>query len=438
MSLKRKFAIDIEPVPATADATEPVLVSFGGVRPPPLETPFSVYRSSLTTAPVGSVRAQYRVVTAETPTLQLYGDNYSEPSGAEDQCEYYVGVVDRERGKVRIMRAPVVHLDPKLKLVSATVDERVDKSSMMASRNALGETFGNKRAKSAIKAIERGKIDADALDRAADNLQSTVAMSLDFVPTPEALAQELALDDPLPPHDAETDDVTKVYPISQLFPAAYRSSLERVAVDLLKHQSPEALAELKLRSANDPDVGPAGPTYMEREIFRLMAVPKPTKRDITRCALALYALYLARLGLCREATLKRHQTVHEQTGMPLDMAAALTAAFCEKVAVAANRSRVTVTPRARTRITCHVLAVLLHLQSFALSAEDVARDVDEKIDRVQMLLRGMGCSSTSLSAAQLKERGESGLERKSTRFSLSAPLRIVDLTKRKGGKPGRK
>ena len=53
----------------------------------------------------------------------------------------------------------------------------------MALRNSLGEAFGTKKAKAAIRARERNRVDVDAMKDVAGHLQDTITQNTDTLPT---------------------------------------------------------------------------------------------------------------------------------------------------------------------------------------------------------------------------------------------------------------
>lgn len=53
----------------------------------------------------------------------------------------------------------------------------------MKQRNTLGETFGTKKAKAAIRAHERNRVDVDAMKGVAGHLQDRIQENTSSLPT---------------------------------------------------------------------------------------------------------------------------------------------------------------------------------------------------------------------------------------------------------------
>ena len=96
---------------------------------------------------------------------------------------YLVGIHDKRTGKTVFRPAPVhiltrqVKALKNLKPIEASVDERI------RLRNTLGEAFGTKKAKAAIRAQERKRIDVDAIQGVASHLQSRIEENTTSLPT---------------------------------------------------------------------------------------------------------------------------------------------------------------------------------------------------------------------------------------------------------------
>ena len=64
-----------------------------------------------------------------------------------------------------------------LRPIEVSTEER------MQQRNNLGETFGTKKAKAAIRARERNRVDIDAMKNVAGHLQDTIMQNTESLPT---------------------------------------------------------------------------------------------------------------------------------------------------------------------------------------------------------------------------------------------------------------
>jgi DNA-directed RNA polymerase I subunit RPA49 len=99
------------------------------------------------------------------------------------KCRYYIAVHNRRTQKTTIRAAPLHILTTQVKAFkglessAATIKERV------LARNALGETFGTKKAKAAIKSAERNKVDVSAMEGVISHLVDRIEQSTGALPS---------------------------------------------------------------------------------------------------------------------------------------------------------------------------------------------------------------------------------------------------------------
>lgn len=181
-------------------------VGFPGIQPP-TNTPFQCYRLKTTTDDPATVAgkefaAQPTLVAAETDHVEFFS-NSEAVSGA--RCtyvppnlthhihtrtltrlfpgSYLVAVHNKHTGKTIFRPAPLHILTRHVKRLKTIQPTPVTVAQRIEARNALGATFGTKKAQAAIRARERNKIDVDAMKTVTGNLQSTIEDNTTNLPT---------------------------------------------------------------------------------------------------------------------------------------------------------------------------------------------------------------------------------------------------------------
>jgi DNA-directed RNA polymerase I subunit RPA49 len=96
---------------------------------------------------------------------------------------YLVAVHDKCTGKTIFRPAPLHILTRQVKRLKNIHSTPVTVAQRIEARNALGATFGTKKAQAAIRARERNKIDVDAMKAVTGNLQSTIEDKTTNLPT---------------------------------------------------------------------------------------------------------------------------------------------------------------------------------------------------------------------------------------------------------------
>ena len=94
-----------------------------------------------------------------------------------------IGVHDKRTNTTTLRPAPLHVLARQVKALKKLKPIEVSTAERMALRNNLGEEFGTKKAKAAIRARERNKVDVDAMKDVAGHLQDTIMQNTDTLPT---------------------------------------------------------------------------------------------------------------------------------------------------------------------------------------------------------------------------------------------------------------
>ena len=96
---------------------------------------------------------------------------------------YLVAVHDKRTSRTIFRPAPLHILARRVKRLKSIQPTPATVAQRIEARNALGATFGTKKAQAAIRARERNKIDVDAMKAVTGNLQSTIEGNTTNLPT---------------------------------------------------------------------------------------------------------------------------------------------------------------------------------------------------------------------------------------------------------------
>lgn len=94
-----------------------------------------------------------------------------------------IGVYDKTSNSVVLRRAPAYVMQQVVKSHQAFNPAAVSNTQRLQARNALGETFGTKKAKAAIRAAERNKVDVSAMEGVVGHLQDSIEANTTSLPT---------------------------------------------------------------------------------------------------------------------------------------------------------------------------------------------------------------------------------------------------------------
>jgi DNA-directed RNA polymerase I subunit RPA49 len=95
---------------------------------------------------------------------------------------YLPGIYDPETNTLTLTPAPLYlmsHRAKRLKMATLSAPPAEAMAEWRAKRNDLGEAFGTRKAKSQIKAQERGKVNASAMEGVKDYLMDSIVVNED-------------------------------------------------------------------------------------------------------------------------------------------------------------------------------------------------------------------------------------------------------------------
>ncbi|CAL1698160.1 unnamed protein product [Somion occarium] len=332
----------------------PVLASFPALQPS-RSTSFQCYERKKNDETQDFISKDTFIV-GETDTMEFVSSPESKAASAG--CSYMVAIYDKRTGTATFRPAPVQILTRQvkalrnLKPIEVSVDER------MRLRNTLGETFGTKKAKAAIRAHERKRIDVDAIQGIADHLQQRIEENTVSLPSKEEAKAEADASRLIPPYDPDAERPQDAYPLHGIIPEPEFNAL--------------SVSELKAApDANGRQAAlPFGRSTWLRERLNLeFSTPKPKTKNLK------IMLYISTLFAFRNASKVVNDKVALQKrlrGIPSIIVDALISRFTEG---ARNASEVKITSQMDTRILTHAFALCLHIDDFATDPSLIAQDL---------------------------------------------------------------
>jgi len=241
-------------------------------------------------------------------------------------------------------------------------------------RNALGATFGTKKAQAAIRAHERNKIDIDAMKAVTGNLQSTIEGNTINLPTQEqakATADDSRL---IPPFNADAERPDDAYPIANIISDAEWNSISISAL---------------LKAENDRDRAALLPynrsTWIKQKVQDAFAGRKPNKSTLKLlfAISAMFSFYNARRNVSDKE--KLHQRLAR---IPATLLDGLFSKFTDN---ARGSTKAHVTQEMETNLLTHMFALCLRVDEWATDTTILAGDLSMPVAKVNQLFKSLGC-----------------------------------------------
>ncbi|EKM52686.1 uncharacterized protein PHACADRAFT_261280 [Phanerochaete carnosa HHB-10118-sp] len=377
----------------------PVLASFPALQPPK-STSFRLYTKKDQSGVPSSNDA---TLVGETDTVEFVSSPESEQAAAG--CSYLVGVYNK-RTKTTVLRSAPLHILARnvkalknLKPMEVSVDERIKL------RNTLGETFGTKKAKAAIRAHERNRVDIDAMRGVASHLQEDIQENTESLPTQEEAKAAADSSRLIPPYNADAQRPDDVYKLHDIIPEA---EFNAVQINNLKGMSSnnERVTALPYTRSN----------WVNQHMSLLFSTPKPNKIELK--ILFYISIMLAFRAASRVVSDK--QVLQERLKVvPSIVLDGLLSRFTES---SRDTNQAKITPAMETMLLAHMFALCLRVDDYATDTTLIARDLSMSAAKVNPLFKSLGCKIETLTAQELKRLGLPDSAATTKRALLKVPL----------------
>ncbi|KAI6142407.1 RNA polymerase I associated factor, A49-like protein [Pisolithus tinctorius] len=399
----------------------PVLANFPSVKPSK-STTFSCYQTTDDKKAVGnSDDAEF----VDLPTL-LAGETDSVAFHSANQatgCRYLVGVHDKKTGKTTIRPAPLHILTRDVKALKGQEPIAVSVLQRLEARAALGESFGTKKAKLAIKAQERNKVDVSAMETVVDHLQESIQKSTQALPSKGSLFRSLYIASTylrgsseeaqatadstrlVPPYNAEATVPSEVYPLHNIIPETEWKTLSE-APFLVVGQN-QRIPLLPFQRSK----------WINQHLHSICDSSSPSKTNIKILQYIAYMMLFRQLAI--QSNLGKVSLQDKLTSMPSVVADGLLSRFTES---ARTSSKSQFTSQKETLLLTHMFALCLRVDEYATNIEIIAKDLSQSTQSINTLFKSMGCQIAKPTVADLKRLGLPDSAAETKRALLKVPL----------------
>ncbi|KAI6148083.1 Rpa49 subunit specific to nuclear RNA polymerase I [Pisolithus tinctorius] len=381
----------------------PVLANFPSVKPSK-STTFSCYQTGGNAKAVGDADdAEFvdlpTLIAGETDSVDFHSANQA------TGCRYLVGVHDKKTSKTTIRPAPLHILTRDVKALKGQEPIAVSVLQRLEARAALGESFGTKKAKLAIKAQERNKVDVSAMETVVDHLQESIQKSTQALPSKEeaqATADSTRL---VPPYNAEATVPSEVYPLHNIIPETEWKTLSE-APFLVVGQN-QRIPLLPFQRSK----------WINQHLHSICDSSSPSKTNIKILQYIAYMMLFRQLAI--QSNLGKVSLQEKLTSMPSVVADGLLSRFTES---ARTSSKSQFTSQKETLLLTHMFALCLRVDDYATNTEIIAKDLSQSTQSINTLFKSMGCQITKLTVADLKRFGLPDSAAETKHALLKVPL----------------
>ncbi|ETW79765.1 hypothetical protein HETIRDRAFT_440794 [Heterobasidion irregulare TC 32-1] len=381
----------------------PVLVSFPSLQPPK-STAFQCYVRE--GEDDREFVKQNTVVAGETDSIEFSGPSIGEEDGLGSS--YYLAVHHPSTGKVVLQPAPLHILTRQVKALKHLKPIAPTAAEHLQARNALGETFGTKKAQAAIRAYQRNKVDVSAMENVAGMLQDRIEEGTENLPTKDEA--KLAADAArlIPPYNMDAETPEDAYPLHGIIPEQEWSALDALYRPLKNMSS--TLDRMK----SLPNVRSQ---WVREHLNLAYATPKPSSKIVKML------IYITTLMAFRSATGKavpeRRALLERLSPAPEVIVDGLLTRFTEK---ARGSTKAHMTSQTDTILLTSMFALCLRVDDYATDTQLMATDLKLGVTRINTLFRSLGCKIETLTLHDMKRLGLPDSAAENKRALLKMPL----------------
>ncbi|KAG8716127.1 DNA-directed RNA polymerase I subunit rpa49 [Ceratobasidium sp. 395] len=381
---------------ASSSKLGPVLAHFPSLAPPE-KTPAYIYGSNARA--IDKTKGS-SILVAETPQIEYVSTNQDQAAdGTGYTCQYLVAVHDRKNNTVTFRPAPLYDLTRTVKALKNIEPQAVSQAQRAQARNVLGEAFGTKKAKAAIRAAERNRVDVAAMKDVQDFVVESVRDGTSALPTKgqtflilfvighlssltdEVVEASLSTRLIPTPNTAATTPA-EAYPLSNIVPS---SELESISIQpfISASTSQERRALLPFRHS----------TWLNHRLTQMFVANESISK--TKLKSLIYASILLAFRNTAGFTLSKANTdPRAALREKLDSAMvpdSVFDGFMERFTETARGGRPAVTGQTETKLFTYFLALCLRIDSYSVLIGTLATDLKLTPAKLATYFKSLGC-----------------------------------------------
>ncbi|KAH9044916.1 RNA polymerase I associated factor A49-like protein [Lactarius deliciosus] len=281
-------------------------------------------------------------------------------------------------------------------------------SERLHARNVLGEAFGTKKAKAAIRAHERNKVDVNVMEAVADVLQDRIEEGTENLPTQEKMEEAVNAARLIPAYNADAERPEDIYPLHNIIPEQ-----EWAALDGLLHKlknEPDDRARIRLLPNARSD-------WLRQHLMLAYSVPKPKSKLVK---MLIYASVMFTFHGVAKISVPDRTVISERLApAPEAVVDGLLSRFTE---TPRGSIKAQMTTENETSLLTHLFSLCLKADGHATDTALIAADLKMSSTKVNNLFRSLGCTIGKLSQQDLKRLGVPDSAANEKRATLKTPL----------------
>ncbi|KAJ7631990.1 Rpa49 subunit specific to nuclear RNA polymerase I [Mycena polygramma] len=388
----------------------PVLVSFPALDAPP-STAFRCYRKKIKTSADPNEEAGLLTVAGETDAVEFESNDEETRRVAGAGCRYVIAVHNKRTSELTMLpttMSPYILTHTVKALKSIEPAPAPSAVEYFQARTALGETFGTKKAKAAIRARERNRVDVGAMEGVMDFVMAGIDKAAEGLMTSEEAKEMADNNRPIPPFSLEATDPSDVYPLHGIIPEPEWKALPVSA--FYEAGGPYERKQLLPFKGSD---------WVNARIELTM---EQTDKDRKRSLKILF--YISSMMAFRRATDHKFTKEELPAKLPNVPGAVIDSLLARFTECPRGSTEPRSTPLLQTRLLAHLLALSLRIDNFAADHVLIARDLSLAPDKIAQTFKSLGCKIVTLGERERTKLGLPDSVADEKRAVLTAPVQF--------------
>lgn len=343
-----------------------------------------------------------RVLTADSDRVEWAGKNFLEESYKLNTQHFAIGLPDTTNKTIALY--PVNHIYSMQQRVKHRPNDLIDDDdtvdSYSAKQKLLVDSFGSKKRKSQLASRESNRVVMN--DEIGEALSTSISHVTSIDEGSEMSLADLSASTKLPllpPHDAETDDVTKIFKLHDMVPQHVLTSMNGQARQIMnmadKHDELKALlAEWNL--------GLFVKNQIQDKLDLHVKVAEDERKLIETLSILLVIHALIQIQSGRGSVTQKLRNMPMKISEPLMQY--LLSTFTLTTTGPSGKPGFSVDTEKARKIRSYLCLLCLHVNRYRLSSSDLAQLTDDLTMTATDLvtwLREIGCTKANKSHVEL-------------------------------------
>ncbi|TIA91918.1 hypothetical protein E3P99_00855 [Wallemia hederae] len=380
--------------------------------------------------------------SSSTPSSSLKFDHYTNSDGdshlaapyndihyvseqLKPSSNYFIGLKRKHDSSLTLLPSSLYHIHPHLNTEahSSAHLQQTSQQERLQARNALGDAFGTKKAKKAIKEAERNNVDIESMANVAGYIQQDIATNTDILPSRTSIKAIADSQRPLPAYDESGSSLEEVYKVSYLLSDPEFNSCK---IDKILTASASQIPQLLPSQSN---VG-----YIYDRINALKST-KASKQSRSKMRLLIYMSYLFEFrNVAKSSRSKVTERLDNPPGVLLD---GLFSKFTE---ASRGSNKHSFTTFCQAKLINWILILALHIDDNSVDPSQIAKELSMTTQKINEAFKSVGCQLIPLTAAErekvntLNSQSESSVQdasKSAKRATLKTPLEFPQVRRGK-------